>query len=412
MDTESAHLLPLFANLPSSVIDSLNASSQECTIQAGKVLFAEGTSSEHVYLVLDGEVEIVKSLGTADERCVAISGKGAILGEMSLFTDHGAHTASVRAHTALKLLRIPAAQFSDVMHAHPQLTRNLLNIFTRRMEDSENLTIRDLRAKNRQLTQAYQDLKVAQAAIIEKEKLEFELQIAGKMQRDILPDAIPSFQNVDIGALMVPARHVGGDFYDIIPLDEDRLGIVVGDVCGKGMPAALFMALSYSSVRAEAHRYLDPASTLRAVNHHLMQFNRSSMFVTLLYGILDHNTKAFSYARAGHTTPLLLDTHKQMIDLPFKLGQPLGIFEDLSIDENHFQIPSGGTLLIYSDGLSETLDTHPEENKLPVLCSRLLNDSQVSAQSLCDQLWCTAGGTLDVSLIEDDFTVVAIKANR
>ena len=410
MDTERAHLLPLFANLPGSAINRLNASSQECDFQEGEVLITEGSSSDHVYLVLEGEVEIVKSLDTADERCVAISGKGAILGEMSLFTHHGAHTASVRAHTTLKLLRIPAALFSDVMHTYPQLTHNLLSIFTRRMEDSENLTIRDLREKNRQLTQAYYDLKIAQAAIIEKEKLEFELQIAGNMQRDILPDGLPSFPGVDIGALMVPARQVGGDFYDIILLDEDHMGIVVGDVCGKGMPAALFMALSYSSVRAEAHRHNDPASTLRAVNRHLLQFNRSSMFVTLLYGILDRNTMAFSYARAGHTTPLLLDAHNQMIDLPFDFGQPLGIFDELSIDESHFTIPTQGTLLIYSDGLSETLDNHPESNKLPVLCSRLLNGSHLSAQSLCDQLWHTAGGALDVSLIEDDFTVVALKA--
>jgi phosphoserine phosphatase RsbU/P len=409
MDPERAHLLPLFANLPGSAIDTLSASSQECHFQAGEILFEEGSSSNHVYLVLDGEVEIIKSLGTADERCVAISGKGAILGEMSLFTHHGAHTASVRAHTTLNLLRIPAAQFSDIMHAYPKLTHNLLSIFTRRMEDSENLTIQDLREKNRQLTQAYHDLQMAQAAMIEKEKLEYELHMAGKMQRDILPDILPLVPGVDIGTLMVPARQVGGDFFDILQLDEDHVGIVVGDVCDKGMPAALFMALTYSSMRAEAYRHRDPASTLRAVNRHLLQINRSSMFVTLLYGILNQNTLEFTYARAGHTIPLLLDAHNQMINLPFKVGQPLGIFDDFSIDESHIQIPKGGTLLIYSDGLSETLDNHPESNKLPVLCSRLLKGSYVSAQELCNQLWRTAGGTLDVSMIEDDFTVLALR---
>ncbi len=410
MDTESAHLLPLFANLPGNIIDTLNAASQECTFEAGEVLFTEGTTSDHVFLVLDGDVEIVKSLDTPDERCVAISGKGAILGEMSLFAHHGAHTASVRAHTNLRLLKIPADKFSEVMHAYPQLTHNLLSIFTKRMEDSENLTIQDLREKNRQLTQAYRDLKVAQAAIIEKEKLELELQLAGNMQCGILPDILPRHPGVDIGALMVPARQVGGDFYDIIELDENQMGIVVGDVCDKGMPAALFMALTYSAMRAEAHHYHDPASTLRAVNQHLLDINRASMFVTLLYGILEMSTLEFTYARAGHTTPLLLDAHNQMIDLPFKLGQPLGIFEDFAIDENHLQIPKGGTLVLYSDGLSETLDNHPNSRKLPRLCSNLLKENELNAQALCDQLWHTAGGTMDISLIEDDFTVVTLKA--
>lgn len=410
MVTERAHLLPLFANLPGSVIEKLSASSQECRFQTGEILFTEGSSSDCVYLVLEGEVEIVKSLDSADERCVAITGKGAILGEMSLFTHHGAHTASVRAHTDLQLLRIPASNFSDVMQAYPQLTHNLLNIFTKRMEDSENLTIQDLREKNRQLTQAYHDLKMAQTAIIEKEKLEFELQIAGNMQREILPDVLPIVPGIDLGALMVPARQVGGDFYDIIELDEDHLGIVVGDVCDKGMVAALFMALTYSSLRAEAFRHPDPASTLRAVNRHLLQINRSMMYVTLLYGILERSTMTFSYARAGHTIPLLMDADNQIVNLPFKTGQPLGIFYEFAIDESHFQIPSGGTLLIYSDGLSETLDNHPESNKLPLLCSRLLERSNMRAQSLCDQLWRTASGSLEVSMIEDDFTVVALRA--
>lgn len=410
MGSERIRQFPLFADLSESAIHTLDALLKECCFQSGEVLFTEGSSSDHIYLVLEGEVEIVKSLDSADERCVAINGKGAILGEMSLFTKHGAHTASARAHTTVKLLRIPAASFSDIMHAHPEITYNLLSLFTKRLEESEFLTIQDLREKNRQLTQAYHDLQIAQAALIEKEKLEHELNIAGNMQRDILPDIVPNFSGLEFGALMVPARQVGGDFYDFIPLDQNRVGIVVGDVCDKGMPAALFMALTYSSVRAEAHRHETPVSTLRAVNQHLLQINRSSMFVTLLYGILDRTTLEFSYARAGHTIPLLLDAHNETINLPMALGQPLGIIENLSIDESQFQIPRGGTLLIFSDGLSETLDNHPESNKLPVLCSRLLKESNLNAQTLCDQLWHTAGGALDVSLIEDDFTVVALKA--
>ena len=410
MEIASARQFPLFSKLPDSAIHALDSSSQACQFQAGEILFIEGSSSNQIYLLLKGEVEIVKSLGTPDERCVAIDGEGAILGEMSLFTEHGAHTASARALSTLKLLRIHAARFNDIMHEYPELTHNLLSLFTRRLEESENLTIQDLRKKNRQLTQAYHDLQIAQAAMIEKEKLEHELNIAGKMQQNILPNSLPSYPGLDFGALMVPARQVGGDFYDFIPLDENHIAIVIGDVCDKGMPAALFMALTYSLVRAEAHRHDNPSSTLRSVNSHLLQINRSDMFVTLLFGILNTKTQEFSYARAGHTTPLLLDDHNQVIDLPFGLGQPLGIFDEFAIDTGHFILPDRGSIIIYSDGLSETIDDNLELPRLPQLCAKLIGENQLSAQALCDQLWRSVGGSMDTSLIKDDFTVVVVKS--
>lgn len=412
MNTNKAHQFPLFTNLPDRALQALDRFSRKCHFQAGEVLFTEGTSSEYVYLQLEGDVEIIKSLGTPDERCVAVSHQGSILGEMSLFSQEGTHTASARADSPVRLLMIPTAQFDELLHVFPELSFNLLKLFTHRLQKSENLTIQDLRLKNRQLTQAYHDLQVAQAAIIEKEKLEHELGIAGAMQRNILPETLPSLPGLDFGALMVPAKLVGGDFYDFIPLDDRQLAIVVGDVCDKGMPAALFMALAYSSIRAEALRHNDPGSTLRAVNEHLLQINRSEMFVTLLYGILDILSLDFSYARAGHTTPLLLDNHNLEISLPFALGQPLGIFEKLVIDEGNFSIPPGGTLLIYSDGLSETIDDIHGSPKIPELCLTLLKKNNLSAQALCDRLWRHVGGDFDESIIKDDFTVVAVKSQK
>ena len=410
MESERTRQFPLFANLPVSAINALDASLQECRYQAGEVLFEEGDSSAHIYLLLEGEVEIVKSLDTVDERCVAISKRGSILGEMSLFSQQGTHTASARARTSINLLMIPTTHFDEMLQRYPEITYKLLRLFTNRLENSENLTIQDLREKNRQLLQAYEDLQAAQAAMIEKERLEHELKIAGEMQRNILPEGLPKYKGLDFGALMVPASQVGGDFYDFIPLDEHQIAIVIGDVCDKGMPAALFMALTYSLVRAEAHRHDNPSSTLRSVNSHLLQINRSDMFVTLLFGILNTKTQVFSYARAGHTTPLLLDDHNQVIVLPFGLGQPLGIFDEFAIDTGQFILPDKGSLIIYSDGLSETIDDNLELPRLPQLCAKLIGENKLSAQALCDQLWRSVGGSMDTSLIKDDFTVVVVKS--
>lgn len=410
MESERTRQFPLFTNLPVSAINALDASLQECRFQAGEILFEEGASSAHIYLLLEGEVEIVKSLDTVDERCLAISKRGSILGEMSMFSQEGTHTASARARTAVKLLMIPTTQFDEMLQRHPEITYKLLRLFTNRLENSENLTIQDLREKNRQLLQAYEDLQAAQEAMIEKEKIEHELKIAGEMQRNILPEGLPKYKGWDFGALMVPARQVGGDFYDFIPLDEHQIAIVIGDVCDKGMPAALFMALTYSLIRAEANRHENPSSILRAVNSHLLQINRSDMFVTILFGILNTKSRVFSYARAGHTTPLLLDDHNHVIDLPFGLGQPLGIFDKFAIDTGNFILPTRGSLIIYSDGLSETIDHNLEFPRLPELCAKLIREDRLSAQALCDQLWRTVGGSVNHSQIKDDFTVVIVRS--
>lgn len=409
MSVETLSQFPLFDNLPEREIWALAESSQVCRFQAGEVLFTEGSSTDYFYLILDGEVEIIKSLGTADERLLAMSQKNAILGEMSKFSQNGTHTASARTYTPCKMLKVSFDQFDAVLNRHPKMAYDLLRLYSRRLENSESATIRDLREKNRQLTQAYNDLKIAQAAMIEKEKLDQEMRLASKIQRNILPKELPHYPGLGFGALMIPAKQVGGDFYDFIPLDDHKVGIVVGDVCDKGMPAALFMALTYSSLRMEALRNDDPGTILRAVNRHLLQIDCSDMFVTLLYGVFNCESREFFYARAGHPKPLLLDGRIQSMDVPYDFGQAVGIFDPVDIDEERLVVPEGGTLLIYSDGLSETIDDQIDTPELPQLCSSIMDGKDLSAQALCDQLWRTVGGSDAESLIKDDFTVVALR---
>ncbi len=409
MEPELIAKFPMFASLNPAEIQALSETLQEVDVPEGTILMEEGAMTRFVFGIIAGEVEIVKALGTSDERVVAISKQGAILGEMSLFSHTGSHTASVRACTPLKMWKITLAQFDELLHRFPSVTYTVLRTFSARLEDSENLTIKDLREKNLQLTKAYEDLKAAQQALIVKEKLEHELQLASKIQRGVLPEELPSHPGYDFGALMVPARQVGGDFYDFIPLPDHRLGLVVGDVCDKGIPAALFMALSYSSLRIEAFRHKSPGKTLRALNRHLLQVNRSNMFVTLLYGVLDYQTWEFSYARAGHPAPLLFDGSYQPVPVPSGLGQLIGMLEAPVLDEQSISIPPGGTLLIYSDGLSETVEASPSSPLLPQLCSQILSQPDNDAQAFCRCLLRTVGGDGAESLIQDDFTLIAVK---
>jgi sigma-B regulation protein RsbU (phosphoserine phosphatase) len=407
-----AHILssiPLFSSLPSTEINYLAETLTTRHFPEQVILLHEGDSENHFYILLDGQVEIFKALGTADERSLGVREKGTLLGEMSLFTPNSTHTASVRSLTPLELLEMTPVEFDDLLHRQPSLAYEVARLMSRRLNESENLTILDLHEKNRQLTLAYEELKAAQAQIIEKERLERELEIARQIQCSILPQELPQLSSYDLGALMIPAQAVGGDFYDFIPLGDDLLGIVVGDVSDKGVPAALFMALTYSLVRAEASRTCTPGESLRIVNRHLLDINATDMYVTLLYGILHCSSGKFTYARAGHLPPVILDKVNQPVLAPYATGQALGLFAELSLDEQDVVIPAGGTLLIFSDGLTEAMNNRGEDFGLKGIYDVLSTSVQTSAQDICGRLWQRVKiFTEDMSQL-DDFTVVTIQ---
>jgi phosphoserine phosphatase RsbU/P len=401
--------IPLFAGLPRVELEHLARTLQPCEFPEQAVLFQEGQTDDQCFILLEGQVEIIKAMGDANERNLGVDAEGALLGEMSLFSQGGAHTASVRARSAIKALKMTRQDFDQLLHRRPSLAYQFVSSLSRRLEESENLTIIDLKEKNRQLTLAYQELKAAQAQIIEKEKLERELEIARRIQLNILPHVLPQHPGFEFGALMIPARAVGGDLYQFIPLKHNRLGIVVGDVSDKGVPSALFMSLVYSLMRAEAASGNSPAKVMQKVNHYLLEINVEEMYVTLLYGILDFSSGELSYARGGHPPPYIMDEHGEPIKLATGLGQPLGLFDDPALDEQSLILPPGGLALIYSDGLSEASDSQGEEfgsTRLPTSMSAL---AQKSPQEICERLWDEVKIYTAELPQQDDFTVVAIR---
>jgi serine phosphatase RsbU (regulator of sigma subunit) len=409
MDTGLISRIPLFAALPASDIQHLADTLRACEISEKTILFSEGGREDFFYILMDGQAEVIKALGTQDERLLGVREKGALIGEMSLFTPGSYHTASVRALTPLKLLQMTRADFDSLLHRQPTLAYEVVRMMSQRLEHSENSTILDLQEKNTQLTQAYHELKAAQAQIIEKEKLEHELQIARHIQLSILPQQLPQHARFDCGALMIPAQAVGGDFYDLIPLRGNCLGVVVGDVSDKGVPAALFMALTYSLLRAEAGRGASPGKTLKNVNRNLVEINSAGMFVTVLYGVLDYATREFSYARAGHPLPVIVDGAGRAIEVKTATGQPLGLFEDILLDEQRLVIPSGGAALVYSDGLSEAADAAGNQfgvERIPAVLSQALH---LNAQGACNKLWEAVMEFSYPSKQQDDFTLVYLK---
>ena len=409
MYQEIINRVPLFASLPHSEIESLAAALRPCEFPADALVFREGTIGDRFYVLIEGQVEIVKALGTGSERRLGLREAGSLIGEMSLFNQDGQRTASVRALTPLKMLEMTRADFDGLLQRQPLLAYELVRVLSTRLEESENLTVHDLLEKNRQLAQAYDDLKAAQAQIIEKEKLEAELEIARKIQRSIVPRTRPHLPGLDFGMIMEPMRSVGGDFFDFIPLDDDHLGIVIGDVSDHGIPAALFMALTYSLLRAESRSARSPGEILRDVNHHLLDMNDWGMFVTVLYGRLNRATREFEFARAGHDLPLIMNPQGEVVDLVRGRGQMLGLFSDPALDEQSITLPENSLLLMYTDGVTEARNANLEFFGAERLHTTLHTALPASAQAACDAVLGAIQSFSGNAAPQDDITLVAVQ---
>jgi sigma-B regulation protein RsbU (phosphoserine phosphatase) len=210
-----------------------------------------------------------------------------------------------------------------------------------------------------------------QQEMVMRERFEHEVELARQIQKTFLPEHLPEFPGWELAATWLTARQVGGDFYDVIKLPGGRLGLLIADVSDKGMPAALFMALTRTLVRAVVFDTSSPAEVLRRVNALIIPDNRQSMFVTAVYGVLFLESGKFTYANAGHNPPVWMNRAGKMVESLRRTGAALGIIEDLSIGEHTITLDLDDLLLLYTDGLTEAFspedDTYGEERLQDVL---------------------------------------------
>jgi serine phosphatase RsbU (regulator of sigma subunit) len=196
------------------------------------------------------------------------------------------------------------------------------------------------------------------------QRYEKELALAAEIQASFLPSAIPAIPGWQLAATLIPARETSGDFYDLIPLPDERLGLVVADVTDKGSGAALFMALSRTLLRTYAVEYdMQPELTLGAAHRRILEDTNTKQFVTVFYGVLDSATGTLTYSNAGHNPPFLFsangDDALQELD---NTGPPLGlrVFKDVTWERRTAQIAPGDLLVLYSDGITEAQDDQGE----------------------------------------------------
>src|SRR6266516_5665511 len=262
----------------------------------------------------------------------------------------------------------------------------ILNLGPRMSEQDYSTDDRGL--LNTLATQAAPAVRVAQLVreqhmlAREREHMEQELRVARLIQQTLLPKDLPVLPGWQLAAYYQPARAVGGDFYDFLSFEDGRLGIVIGDVTDKGIPAALLMATTRSILRSVAQSEASPGKVLEQTNNLLLPDMPAKMFVTCLYAILDPSTGRLRYANAGHDQPY--HSHNGGASELFARGMPLGLMPNMSYEEKETTLALGESVLFYSDGLVEAHNPKHEMFGFPRL--KALLEKQLGEKTIIDVL--------------------------
>lgn len=243
---------------------------------------------------------------------------------------------------------------------------------------------------------------------LRNERMTSELEIAGRIQANFLPEDLPNLAGYQIAASLTPARQTSGDYYDFIPLPGGSLGVLVADVADKGAGAALFMALSRTLIRSYALEYPDePEKVVQMANQRILADTQSALFVTGFYAVINPETHQMTYVNAGHNPPYLINNDKP---IPLtRTGIPLGIFEDAVWENRTISLHPGGSLTVFTDGITEAQNNQDEEYSE----ERLLEVLMEYRQSHADEMLATVLRSVNQFAGEapqtDDLTIIVVK---
>jgi sigma-B regulation protein RsbU (phosphoserine phosphatase) len=393
--TGNFHLLQahrLLKGIPAGVLEALVEKCERIALGRDEVLLRPGQANHTLYFLLSGQLEVY--LDSRDSgQCFPIEA-GEVVGEMSVI-EHRPVAAWVVGKEPSLLLAMPEKVFWDELLLIPQATRNLLRMLISRVRKTDAVVVKELEKK------------------VRYEHLQRELKSAAKIQTSILPSARPLFPNhpqIQVHALMRPAREVGGDFFDAIAINDHSVCVAVGDVCGKGMPAALFMVRVITLLRMCVLQEQNPAAILPAVNRLLYEANEESMFVTLAAAIVDTRTGRLTYLNGGHNPPFLA-----LNGQPFQTWTPptaplLGFDPDAIFSATELTLQPGDTLVLYSDGVPEAENSALKQFTVE-RAAEALTESMASGDvvRLVDGLAASVDSFAGEQEQSDDITILALR---
>ncbi len=245
--------------------------------------------------------------------------------------------------------------------------------------------------------------------LVEKKRLQAQLEIARQVQLELLPDHDPGLKGFDISAYIFPTEEVSGDYYDWVKVFDDQIGIVVADAVGKGIPAALLMAFLRASLRAGVQIGYAPHIALAKVSNSLWDSVEEHQFITAIYGILDVTNRTFVYSNAGHNPPLLIKPSGEYKFVEYG-DLPLGMFLDTRYHQHFIRFDDKQVLVLYTDGITESANIEGEEYGQERFAKRVLEGIHLPAKELIDFIRKGVADFTDKKFLDDDGTLFIVKA--
>ena len=256
----------------------------------------------------------------------------------------------------------------------------------------------------------YDALQAAQKELVEKEKMEHEIKLAANVQRSLLPMDLPEDANFSVDAYLKPARMIGGDFYDVIRIDNEHLGLLVADVADKGIHAAMSMAVTRTLFFTESRKSRSPAQVVNAVHKYIMDvMPANDIFVTAFYGVLHCPTGLLTYVRAGHEKPLLFRPG-QPVKALVSNGRFLGMIDPFDIEEYTFQLQPDDRLILYSDGVPDATNLSGDMFGSSRFMECLEKNGSLSATKLVRQIVDITSTWSRGATQYDDLTLLVVEA--
>ncbi|MDJ0730499.1 MAG: SpoIIE family protein phosphatase [Crocosphaera sp.] len=387
----------LFKGVSLELIKSLLKKCQIKTLEKGETLIKAGEENHHFWILLSGELRVYLT-DTGNEIINMEMGfsifPGESIGEMSIIENEPV-SANVYSSQKSQLLMMSETVFWQDLILIPGVSKNLLQGLSNRMRKRDEIALNNIKKH------------------LELQQIQKDIQAASQIQANILPDGnclAPNYPQIDVAATLVPARDVGGDFYDVFPIDQNHLCIAVGDVSGKGIPAALFMIRVITLLRVTMSRIQPLTNIVESINRHLCKNNDNCMFVTMFVGIIDVTSGKITYVNGGHNSPFFAPYNGAFDFLKVPTGTLLGFDDHITYNMAEFVFQPGDTLVLYTDGVTEAEDQNGgffSNEKTCEILNQLRNEQ--SSQTIVSELQNAVFEFSTNQFQSDDITILVLR---
>jgi phosphoserine phosphatase RsbU/P len=427
-----AHTAPSEQNFTASeAFADVLASLAPISLNPGDMLIHQGDESGVAFFLESGSMLVFEETRYGPVTLATVNAPR-LIGEIGALAGL-ARTASVRALTAARVFQISRAQLFELARKSPELlmavvrqlgqqTNSVIKavaLYTNALaalekHEFDSAILDDLVNPSPELIEFSAAFRRFAEQILSKQRQREEMASAALIQRSFLPkESIAGMgtNGVEVRAKIRPAREIGGDFYDFFELNEDRLAIIIGDVCGKGIPASIFMAVVVTTLRTAAREQPDAASTIARANALLCRDNTASLFATTFFGVLNLRSGALDYCNCGHNAPIHIAASGAINRLA-ATGLPLAMFADHPASSSSARIDPGDKLILFTDGVTEALNPLKQEFGDAILEETLMANRKSELSDLVAKVFAAVDNFADGEEQADDIACVAIRRAR